>query len=143
MCKDPSQTNTGPFRQTKNPSRVTRAPLRPTECSLRQIKGLHELIEALAAGQSAFSVQHGAWSGQQRSFWRHYKVFLSQTQACSSLWPAKGTPRPIQGQLRLTRAPQSSTGLSLANKMPSWAKRGLLRPKEGPLRVAQGTFRPT
>ena len=61
---------------------------------------------------------------------------LQFTQAC------KGNSQPVQGQLRLTRAPQSSTGLSPADTMPSWAKRDPLSLNEGPLSVAQGTFRP-
>ena len=46
---------------------------------------------------------------------------------------AKLAVRPIEGQLGLIRAPQKSTGLSLADKMPSLAKRGPFRLKEGPL----------
>ena len=43
--KRPSQTNTGPLRQTKNTPRETQVPLRPTKCFLGQKEGLHELIE--------------------------------------------------------------------------------------------------
>ena len=108
VCKDTSQTNTGPLRPSKHPQRVAQVPLKLTECSLVHIEGFHELIEGLAAQQNALSDQHRASSGKQRTFSEHYWALLSETPACISPRPAKGTLRQIQDQFRPTRAPQAA-----------------------------------
>ena len=123
---NPSQTNTGTLGQTKNPPRLTQVPLRPTKCSLGRIEGLHELIEGPLRPARGMTRPTKDLLGALQGL-------LKSNQACTSLWPAKRTPKPVQGQLRLARAPQNSTGLSLANKMPSCAK--------SPLRPTKGTFK--
>ena len=77
------------------------------------------------------------WSGQQRTFSGYYRAFFR---------PAihSGLQRKLAGQFRaahsLTRAPQSGTGLPLADKMPSWAK-GALFDQKRPSQGSKGNFR--
>ena len=79
----------------------------------------------LAVRQSALSDQHRAWdwAGQQRTFSGYYRAKsnsgLQFVQAC------KGNSQANSGLFSPTSAPQSSTGLPLADKMLSWAKVGL------------------
>ena len=88
---------------------LTESPCSPTEYPLRPAQGMVRLKKDLLG---------------VRTF------FVSHTQACSSLRHTKGTLRRVQDQLRLTRATQSSTELSLADKMPSWAKKALIDQKK-------------
>ena len=61
---------------------------------------------------------------------------LQFTQTC------QGNSQANSGPAHADQGPSKQHGTlpGLTNKMPSWAKRGLLRPKESPLRVVQETF---
>ena len=91
-------------------------PSQPTECSIGPIEVLHELIES-PCSPTECPLRPAQDMVRQRTFSGYYRAFLSLlqfTQAC------KGNSKANSDLLSLTRAPQSSAGLALADKMPSW-----------------------
>ena len=105
----------GPCRVTMCPPRRKQGPLRPKLGLARPVKGL------LVASQGLH---------KQNSD-------LQFTQVCEG--HSSGQFRATSGRHEV---PQSSAELCHSDRLPSWAERGTLRPKEGPLIAAQGPFRP-
>ena len=141
-CRDadfiPMTTGIGPTAARL----LGQVPCRPTDCSLGQIEGLHELIEG-PCSPTEFSLRPAQDMVRlTKNLLGVLQGLLKSNSGLQFTQAYKGNSQANSGLLSLTRAPPSSTGHLLADKMPSLIKRDPFRPKEGPLRVAQGTFRP-
>ena len=139
--KGPSQTNTGP---TKNPPRVTQITFRPTECSPGQIEGLHELKEGPFQPEGVPSQTSTGYGQPTKNLLGALEGLFNSNSGLRLTRACKRVLKPMQGQLRLTKASEHRTGPSLADKCHLGTKKALLNQKETlSLRVAQVTFKPT
>ena len=106
--QNPSQTNTGPLRPTKNPRRVTQVPLRPMECSHGQIEDSSSPAECpLRPAQGMVTGKANKGSSPVIKGLFKPNSGLQLTQTC------KGNSQANSGPAQADKGPQTSMGLSL------------------------------